>query len=187
MNALASIISTCSFPTAHDLLQFYSTNSAFQKRTRHLANRDGTFISAPHSFEGATWSFTSVDKSFPTIQQSCYEIERFTRARVQCNAYLTPPHGQGLPPHYDLHDVFIVQTEGSKVWQIWPSFRKNISLENMLLDEQNNLSIWTNQVTPLVQELHTKDCLYLRKGEPHAARASSSKSLHFSFGIYYEQ
>lgn len=186
MNILKSIISTCMFPSAENLLHLHSRDSAFQRRTRHLASRDNAFSSAPHPFEGATWSFTSVDKAFSSVERACKEIASHTRARVQCNAYLTPPYGQGLPPHYDLHDVLIVQTEGSKIWQIWPPFRKNISLENMLLDEQNNISVWTKQVNPLVQELLTGDCLYLKKGEPHAARTTTQRSLHFSFGIYYE-
>ena len=32
---------------------------------------------------------------------------------------MTPPHSQGLPPHYDDVEVFVLQTEGTKTWRIW--------------------------------------------------------------------
>ena len=33
---------------------------------------------------------------------------------VQANAYITPPSNRGFDPHYDVHDVFILQTAGVK-------------------------------------------------------------------------
>ena len=36
----------------------------------------------------------------------------------QTNAYLTPPYGQGYLPHWDNHEVFILQVMGSKRWNI---------------------------------------------------------------------
>merc|ERR1719231_2246093 len=35
-----------------------------------------------------------------------------------CNAYLTPKGTQGLAPHYDDVEVFMLQLEGSKRWRL---------------------------------------------------------------------
>ena len=35
---------------------------------------------------------------------------------VQANAYITPPSSRGFDPHYDVHDVFVLQTSGHKHW-----------------------------------------------------------------------
>ena len=31
---------------------------------------------------------------------------------------MTPPQNQGFSNHYDVHDVFVLQIEGEKRWQI---------------------------------------------------------------------
>ncbi len=38
---------------------------------------------------------------------------------TQVNAYLTPPQSTGLIPHYDDHDVLILQLQGSKTWHLY--------------------------------------------------------------------
>lgn len=35
---------------------------------------------------------------------------------VQANAYVTPPVNRGFDPHYDVHDVFVLQVSGQKRW-----------------------------------------------------------------------
>ncbi len=35
------------------------------------------------------------------------------------NSYLTPPHSQGLAPHYDDVEVFILQVQGAKRWRLY--------------------------------------------------------------------
>ena len=49
----------------------------------------------------------------------------FVRAAVddlghpaQANAYITPPSNRGFDPHYDVHDVFVLQTAGQKRWVV---------------------------------------------------------------------
>jgi bifunctional lysine-specific demethylase and histidyl-hydroxylase MINA len=37
---------------------------------------------------------------------------------VGSNSYLTPPHAQGLPPHHDDVDVWVMQLEGTKQWRL---------------------------------------------------------------------
>ena len=37
---------------------------------------------------------------------------------MQANAYITPPQNRGFDDHYDVHDVFVLQIEGTKRWII---------------------------------------------------------------------
>ena len=37
---------------------------------------------------------------------------------TQVNAYITPPSSRGFSPHYDVHDVFVLQVAGEKHWRI---------------------------------------------------------------------
>ena len=37
---------------------------------------------------------------------------------VQANAYVTPPDARGFDPHYDVHDVFVLQAAGEKRWTV---------------------------------------------------------------------
>ena len=38
---------------------------------------------------------------------------------TQVNAYITPPQSSGLLPHYDDHDVVVLQIQGSKSWHLY--------------------------------------------------------------------
>ena len=37
---------------------------------------------------------------------------------IQVNAYITPASSRGFDPHYDVHDVFVIQIAGEKRWTI---------------------------------------------------------------------
>ena len=60
-------------------------------------------------------------------------FERYFQSLAGASAYLTPRKTQGLAPHYDDVEVFILQTEGSKTWYLWPS--------PLLLSETHSQSI----------------------------------------------
>jgi bifunctional lysine-specific demethylase and histidyl-hydroxylase NO66 len=76
----------------------------------------------------------------------------------QANAYLTPPGSQGFARHSDTHDVFVFQTAGSKVWEVYKG-----------------------EVREVVMEPGTS--MYLPTGTLHSARTQESVSLHVTLGI----
>nr|XP_033799488.1 ribosomal oxygenase 2 isoform X2 [Geotrypetes seraphini] len=47
------------------------------------------------------------------------QLECFFGSLVGSNVYITPPAAQGLPPHYDDVEVFILQLEGQKHWRLY--------------------------------------------------------------------
>ena len=52
-------------------------------------------------------------------------LETLFGCLVGSSAYLTPPNTQGLAPHHDDVDVFILQTEGSKKWTLYAPIQVN--------------------------------------------------------------
>lgn len=87
------------------------------------------------------------------------ELELELGHPCQANAYLTPPGSQGFAVHADSHDVFVVQTAGSKRWEVHtPDGVEDVVLEPGL-------------------------SMYLPTGTPHAARAQDTVSLHVTLGI----
>ncbi|XP_061484016.1 ribosomal oxygenase 2 isoform X2 [Rhineura floridana] len=47
------------------------------------------------------------------------KLECYFGSLVGSNIYITPPGSQGLPPHYDDVEVFILQLEGEKHWRLY--------------------------------------------------------------------
>lgn len=184
MNKLLLSLEKYEFPSSTELKNLTLHDSAFSKRTRYIQTSSNTFNSSNTLLSKSTWSFTSIEKNFLVVREVCEALEAKTKKRVQCNAYYTPPNSQGLPIHYDLHDVLVLQIEGSKLWKIWPAFRRSVTVETLLSDEKENLPNWTAEAPTQELVLTKSQTLYITKGQPHVALTTHESSLHFSFGIY---
>jgi bifunctional lysine-specific demethylase and histidyl-hydroxylase NO66 len=110
--------------------------------------------------DGATIVLQSLHRSWHPVTRFCQELEGTLTHAVQANAYLTPPVAQGLHLHADQHDVFAVQTHGSKRWVVHPP------------DED----AWDLELRP-------GDVLYLPAGTRHAAQTRDDASLHLTIGV----
>ena len=67
----------------------------------------------------ATVVLSSVEKSWPPVTALAAEVERWTGVPTTAALFRTPPRAQGSPAHFDMEDVFILQTAGSKRWRVW--------------------------------------------------------------------
>ncbi|MFV8249613.1 JmjC domain-containing protein [Bdellovibrio bacteriovorus] len=186
MNTLEILLKSSKLPSSEELKARTIHDSAFSRRTRYVKTEADIFQSSLFEIKEGTWSFNSIENDFPCITAVCEEVAFHTGLKVQCNAYFTPSATQGLPIHYDLHDIWIVQTEGSKLWKVWKSFRKEVSLQTLLADEKENLQAWAAGTPSRNLRLEKNHTLYLKKGEPHVATTTTESSLHFAFGIYNE-
>lgn len=121
-----------------------------------------TDVADPHKVldeyrRGATIVLQSLHRTSAAISEWCADLERDIGWPVQCNAYLTPRHTTGLRRHADGHDVFVVQTHGSKRWDV---------------DGLGEFS------------LHVGEVLYLPAGVEHDASTLDEPSLHLTVGIH---
>ena len=102
---------------------------------------------------------------------------------VQANAYITPPGSRGFDPHYDVHDVFVLQAAGEKRWTVhdpctstrWPRNRGPSTatpITARIADE------------PVIDTvLSPGDALYLPRGWVHSARSLDTTSIHLTIGV----
>jgi bifunctional lysine-specific demethylase and histidyl-hydroxylase NO66 len=110
---------------------------------------------------GATLVLQGLHRSWAPVTRLCRELELALTHPAQANAYLTPPVAQGLDLHADPHDVFAIQTHGTKRWVVHPPGPEGH---------------WD-----LV--LHPGDVLYLPAGTRHAAQTTDQPSLHVTVGV----
>src|ERR1700744_367926 len=69
--------------------------------------------------DGYTIVLDGVEQYVRTIGTLARSLEVELNFPTQVNAYITPPQSIGLVPHYDDHDVLILQIQGSKTWHLY--------------------------------------------------------------------
>ena len=128
--------------------------------------------------EGATVVFRSLQNRHQPIQHLCNALSKQATIQTQANIYLTPPESQGFDIHWDTHDVFIIQIEGSKIWRMYDG---GITLP--IKSQRYN----SDQYSPgeVIDEfvLNAGEVLYIPRGVMHAAASTSETSLHITLGF----
>ena len=94
------------------------------------------------------------------------------------SAYLTPARAQGLAPHHDDVEVFILQTEGSKLWRLWAG---PLSLPETYSADIPRQELPDNHAEVLLQ---CGDVLYLPRGTIHEAVSQEGFSTHVTISVY---
>jgi ribosomal protein L16 Arg81 hydroxylase len=108
----------------------------------------------------------------------CSALESFFHFPAGVNVYVTPRNSQGFPPHFDSHDVFVLQVEGAKSWRIYSREDMPCGMDDSQLIPREMLG------APLrVFRLTAGDLLYLPRGYVHEARATDTSSVHVTVGV----
>ena len=128
--------------------------------------------------DGFTIVFQSLQQHSSSVKHLCNSLTEELSAGINVNVYLTPADCGGLPEHYDTHDVFVLQIEGSKIWQL---YKPNATLP--YVTEQYDAT--RIDIGEVVEELvlNVGDLLYVPRGVPHQAIAESTTSMHLTIGI----
>ena len=127
--------------------------------------------------DGATVIFRQLHKRVPTLARLCVELGRRFSSRVQTNVYLTPPDAQGFAPHWDTHDVFVLQVSGAKQWSIHDT-KVRLPLRGQRFEPGTPPGEVRDEV-----ELGPGSALYIPRGLMHSARSMGEPSLHITLGI----
>ncbi|MEM7432640.1 MAG: cupin domain-containing protein [Pseudomonadota bacterium] len=133
-----------------------------------------------HYADGQTIIVNSVEDYSPKVASTIQAIQRELSFRVQANAYLTPATTQGFNPHYDTHDVLVLQIEGEKLWHIYGEDSKCPLNEMIDGDPFRRKDLSPSVVIKLVPG----DLLYVPRGWIHEAETIDCASLHLTFGIH---
>lgn len=107
------------------------------------------------------------------------KLECFFGALVGSNVYITPQESQGLPPHYDDVEVFILQLEGQKHWRLY-SPTVPLAAEYSVESEER-IGSPTHDIV-----LKAGDLLYFPRGTIHQAEtpAGVDHSTHLTLSTY---
>lgn len=90
----------------------------------------------------------------------------------------TPPAAQGFKPHFDTHDVFVLQISGQKHWSVYDT-KVTLPLRGQVFDRDRDVP---GPVTEQF-ELGPGSAVYIPRGLMHSARSSDEASLHITVGL----
>jgi lysine-specific demethylase/histidyl-hydroxylase NO66 len=122
----------------------------------------------------------------PHLHESLFQLGEFSRSleeifscHIQTNIYLTPSGNQGFPPHYDNHDVFILQISGKKAWRLYDT-----PVATPYRGEQFKLDTHLPSEVKQAFTLEAGDCVYIPRGLMHdAENVGDEPSLHITVGL----
>ncbi|KRE31756.1 cupin [Mycobacterium sp. Soil538] len=102
---------------------------------------------------------------------------------VQANAYITPPDNRGFDPHYDVHDVFVLQVSGDKRWIVHEPVHADPLPDQPWTDHRAAVTARGEQPPVIDTVLTAGDALYLPRGWVHSARSGDATSIHLTIGV----
>ena len=134
--------------------------------------------------DGATLVLQGLHRTWPPLVEFGSQLADELGHPVQINAYITPPQSRGFAPHYDVHDVFVLQVAGRKHWRIHEPVVTD-PLDNQNWERSRAEVAARAEDEPLIDTvLEPGDALYLPRGTIHAADALGETSIHLTIGIH---
>ena len=139
---------------------------------------------ADEYMRGATIIFPHLHESMLNLGEFSRSLEEVFSCHVQTNIYLTPHSGdgtgnQGFPPHYDNHDVFVLQIAGAKAWRLYGA-----PVETPFRGERFELGRHEPGEVTQTFTLEAGDCVYIPRGLMHdAENVGGEPSLHITVGL----
>jgi ribosomal protein L16 Arg81 hydroxylase len=154
-------------------------------------NKDGRYFEPPHPAQGkdvfrwavdrfadgCTLILNGTDHLSVPIAQVTRAIEVEIGGKVAANAFLTPAASRGFLPHFDTHDVFVLQLHGTKIWRLYDR-RVDLPIDRQIhLIDQSTLGPHEHEF-----QLQPGDLLYVPRGTVHGPYTTDSVSLHLTMG-----
>ncbi|MGB7060607.1 MAG: cupin domain-containing protein [Geitlerinemataceae cyanobacterium] len=132
-----------------------------------------------HCQQGATLIIDRVHKLIPELASFVSQLRSQIGHPIQINLYCSWPGKQGFRCHYDTHDVFILQIDGSKEWNVFTD-----TLKYPLKTDKSSQLQPPAESPYLNCVLEPGDVLYIPRGHWHYALALDRPSLHLTLGIH---
>ena len=127
---------------------------------------------------GATISLPGFQRASRALAILTAAIEDEFDHPVHANVYMTPGNAVGFHPHYDTHEVFVLQIAGAKRWRV---FQPPLPLPHR--SQPFDPRTWEATNPILEVDLNPGDLFYLPRGFVHTTVTDDSFSLHVTLGI----
>ena len=107
-----------------------TTAPASVTRPARIGDRDLDDLAAPNRVidgyrDGCTVVLQGLHLTDPALARFANNLALELDQPVQLNAYLSPSSARGLDVHFDYHDVFVVQLDGTKRWRVWEPIERS--------------------------------------------------------------
>ena len=128
--------------------------------------------------KGATVSLPYLQRTWLPLSSLCIRLEEALDYAVHANGYITPGQTSGFPPHYDTHEVLVLQIAGKKKWLIdEPPLKLPHNSQGFKSEG------FTSGRRIMESELVAGDALYLPRGYVHSTTTSECHSAHVTIGV----
>lgn len=130
--------------------------------------------------QGHTLVIRNAERHDAELKRIADGFQKDFAAEVNVHVYCTPPQRSGFGWHYDPEDVFILQTQGVKEYQLrknsvnpWPLLAQ---MPKDLRYERESMPVWSARLRP-------GDWLYIPTGWWHSARGVEGDSITLAVGL----
>jgi ribosomal protein L16 Arg81 hydroxylase len=132
--------------------------------------------------KGSTVILSGLEQTWEPLALFTGGLEGVLNHPVAVAVYMTPPRFQGVQPHFDTQENFLLQVEGTKHWRVHGPTRELPPVEG------SYMPVPRESLPELLLEatLHPGDMLYIPRGFVHEARAGDSPSLHITVDVHVQ-
>jgi bifunctional lysine-specific demethylase and histidyl-hydroxylase NO66 len=134
--------------------------------------------------EGSTVVLQGLHRLWPPLIDFAGQLAADLGHPTQVNAYVTPPSSRGFSPHYDVHDVFVLQVAGEKHWTIHAPVLTDPLRAHPWTDRSAEVAAAAERAPVIDTVLRPGDALYLPRGYIHSAVALGAISAHLTVGVH---
>lgn len=127
---------------------------------------------------GATVAIPAIHRTWRPLGELCERLQAKLDHPAHANVYITPGNAAGFTPHYDVHEVFVLQIAGRKRWSIYAPV---VPLPHR--SQPFTPQLHTGQKPVAVVDLIAGDLLYLPRGWLHSTVTSETFSAHVTLGV----
>ena len=132
---------------------------------------------------GATLVLQGLHRTWRPIADFTRQLVADLGHPAQVNAYITPASSRGFDPHYDTHDVFVIQISGAKRWTIHEPVHRHPLADQPWTDHRDAVSDRARTAPSIDAVFEPGDVLYLPRGWIHSAVAQGGTSIHLTIGV----
>ena len=130
--------------------------------------------------KGSTIVLSGLEQTWEPLVIFSGKLEGSLNHPVAMAVYFSPPTFQGVKPHYDTQENFLLQVEGSKRWKVYPP------VYDLPPVEGSYATVPREKLSDPICEtvLQPGDAIYIPRGFVHEGVAGDKPSLHITVDIH---